>query len=142
MAENVDEIPSGEKEFSELRDLLEYPELSEEEFQELLKKASKGYGGPLPHKTYSLCPETRKIVPAVIWEKDGKVWITKRCPEGLITEVYYEDVEMYHRFKKWRFEEKKLMSFNVQNSGINCPFDCGLCKKHRSHTNLLNIVLT
>ena len=142
----ADEIPSGEKEFSELtkkvRDLIEYPELSEEEFQELLTKASRGYGGSLPHRTRSLCPETRRIVPAVIWEKDGKVWISKKCPEGLITEVYYEDVEMYHRFKEWGFEERKLMSFNVENSGINCPFDCGLCKKHHSHTNLLNIVLT
>ena len=26
--------------------------------------------------------------------------------------------------------------------GVNCFFDCGLCPRHHSHTNLLNIVLT
>ncbi|NJD98532.1 radical SAM protein [Thermococcus sp. LS1] len=145
MAESVGEVPSGEKEFEQLtrrvRDILEFPEISEEEFEEMLKNASRAYGGPLPHRTYSLCPETRKVVPALIWEKDGKVWITKRCPEGLITDVYYESVEQYYRFQKWRYDFN-LMSFNVENSGVNCPFDCGLCARHRSHTNLLNIVLT
>jgi uncharacterized radical SAM superfamily Fe-S cluster-containing enzyme len=139
-------VPTGAKEFKELvkniRDLVEYPEISEEEFEELLKKASVGYGKPLPHRTKSLCPESRKVVPAVVWEKDGKVWITKKCPEGLITELYYEDLETYERFRKWFFKEKVLETFHVNCSGANCPFECGLCKRHYSHTCLLNIVLT
>ncbi|WP_297459252.1 tetraether lipid synthase Tes [Thermococcus sp.] len=145
MAEVVGEIPSGEKEFAEstrrIRDILEFPEISEEEFEALLKKASRAYGGPLPHRTYSICPETRRIVPALVWEKDGNVWITKKCPEGMITDVYYESVEQYYRFQKWRFDFK-LKSVNVENTGVNCPLDCGLCARHRSHTSLLNIVLT
>ncbi|ASJ05392.1 tetraether lipid synthase Tes [Thermococcus barossii] len=145
MAESVGEVPSGEKEFNQLtrriRDIIEFPEISEEQFEEMLKKASRAYGGPLPHRTYSLCPETRRVVPALVWEKDGKVWITKRCPEGMITDVYYEDVEQYYRFQRWRFDFK-LMSTNVDASGVNCPLDCGLCARHRSHTSLLNIVLT
>ncbi|WP_048055198.1 tetraether lipid synthase Tes, intein-containing [Pyrococcus sp. NA2] len=146
MAEAVGEIPSGEKEFEEstkhVREIIEFPEITEEEFYELLKNASRGYGSPLPHRTYSLCPETRRVVPAVVWEKDGKVWITKKCPEGMVTDLYYEDVELYYRFSRWKFEEKKLFSVNVENTGVNCPFDCGLCARHRSHTSLLNIVLT
>ncbi|GAB6102990.1 radical SAM protein [Thermococcus atlanticus] len=145
MAETVGEIPSGEKEFEELtrrvKNIIEFPEISEKEFDEMIKKASRGYGGPLPHKTYSLCPETRRVVPALVWEKDGKVWITKKCPEGMITDVYYESVDQYYRFQRWKYDFN-LMSFNVENSGVNCPFDCGLCARHRSHTNLLNIVLT
>lgn len=146
MAETMGEVPSGEKEFEQLtrkvRDIIEFPEISEEEFHELLKNSNVGYGTSLPHRTYSLCPETRKVVQAVIWEKDGNVWISKKCPEGIITDLYYEDVEMYRHFKKWRFTEKKLLSFNVENSGLNCPFDCGLCARHLSHTSLLNVVLT
>ncbi|WP_010477212.1 tetraether lipid synthase Tes, intein-containing [Thermococcus zilligii] len=146
MAENLGEIPSGEKEFAEstkrVRDIVEFPEISEEEFYSLLEKASRAYGGDLPRRTHSLCPETRRIVPALVWEKDGKVWITKKCPEGMITDLYYEDVELYHRFSEWRWERKELYSTNVENSGMNCPLDCGLCPRHRSHTNLLNIVLT
>uniref|UniRef100_UPI002616B4A8 tetraether lipid synthase Tes n=1 Tax=Thermococcus sp. TaxID=35749 RepID=UPI002616B4A8 len=145
MAENVGEIPSGEKEFEELtrklRDIVEFPEISEEEFNEMLKKASRVYGGPLPHRTYSICPETRRIVPALVWEKDGKVWISKKCPEGMVTDLYYESVEQYYRFQRWKYDFK-LKSVNVENTGVNCPFDCGLCARHRSHTSLINIVLT
>ena len=146
MAENIGEIPSGEREFAEstkkIRDIVEFPEISEEEFEEMLKAASRAYGSPLPHRTYSLCPETRRVVPALVWEKDGKVWITKKCPEGTITDLYYESVEAYNRFRKWFWSRKKLYSANVENTGSNCPFDCGLCSRHRSHTSLINIVLT
>ncbi|WP_457742011.1 tetraether lipid synthase Tes [Thermococcus sp.] len=145
MAENLGEIPSGEKEFEQLtrklRDIVEFPEISEEEFNEMLRKASRVYGGPLPHRTYSICPETRKIVPALVWEKDGKVWISKKCPEGMVTDLYYESVEQYYRFQRWKYDFK-LKSVNVENTGVNCPFDCGLCARHRSHTSLINIVLT
>ncbi|WP_148883221.1 tetraether lipid synthase Tes [Thermococcus aciditolerans] len=145
MAESVGEVPSGEKEFAEstrrIRDIIEFPEINEEEFERMLKSASRAYGGPLPHRTYSICPETRRVVPALIWENDGKVWITKRCPEGIITDVYYESVDQYYRFQKWKFDFK-LMSTNVENTGVNCPFDCGMCARHLSHTNLINIVLT
>ncbi len=139
-------VPTGAREFKELtkevKELIEYPEISEEEFNQMLKKASVGYGKDLPHRTKSLCPETRKVVDAVVWEKNGKVWITKRCPEGLITELYYEDVNTYQRFKKWLFSKKVLKTYHIDSSGSNCPFECGLCRRHYSHTCLLNIVLT
>jgi len=130
------------KQSEHAEELVELPELSGEEFERMLSRASVGYGGDLPHRTYSICPETRKVVPALIWERDGKVWITKRCPEGLVTDLYYEDVETYRRFQKWRYEWGRLKTRNVENTGINCPFDCGLCARHRSHTCLINIVLT
>jgi len=146
MAQVVDNVPSGEKEFEELtrkvKDIVEFPELDDAQFSEMMKKASRGYGGPLPHRTWSLCPETRRVVPALVWEHDGKVWITKKCPEGVITDLYYESVEQYYRFQKWKWEEKELFSVNVENSGVNCPLDCGLCARHRSHTSLINLVLT
>ena len=139
-------VPTGAKEFkyllNQVKDVVKYPEITEEEFEELLKTATVGYGNPLPHRTKSLCPESKEVVPAVVWEKDGKVWITKKCPEGLITELYYEDVKTYERFRKWLFKEKVLENYHVDRSGANCPFDCGLCKRHYSHTCLLNIVVT
>ncbi len=141
-------VPTGAKEFKYLTskikedDLVKYPEITEKEFEELLRKASVGYGKPLPHRTKSICPESRKVVPAVVWEKDGKVWITKKCPEGLITELYYEDLETFERFRRWQFRGKVLKNYHVEKSGANCPFECGLCKRHYSHTCLLNIVVT
>ena len=32
-------------------------------------------------ETQSLCPECLKILSATIFERDNKVWITKKCPE-------------------------------------------------------------
>jgi len=143
--ENAGETPSGEKEFAQstkhIREIIEHPEISEEEFREMLKSAPFGYTKGLPYKTYSICPETRSIVQALVWEKNGMVWITKKCPEGMLTEVYYEDADMFKRFSRWTYDWK-LTSFNVENTGANCPLDCGLCQRHYSHTSLLNIVLT
>ncbi len=145
MKEVIGEIPTGEKEFAQstkhVRELIEYPELSEEELEERLKNVHYGYSSGLPYKTFSLCPESRKLVQSLVWEEDNKIWIAKKCPEGLITELYYEDAQIFKKFMKWAYDWK-LSSYNVENTGMNCPFDCGLCLRHRSHTSLLNIVLT
>ncbi len=145
MKEAVGEIPNGEKEFAQsakhARELIKYPELTEEELGERLRNVHYGYSSGLPYKTFSLCPESRRLVQALVWEEDNKIWIAKKCPEGLITEVYYEDSYLFKKFMKWAYDWK-LSSYNVENTGINCPFDCGLCHRHRSHTSLLNIVLT
>lgn len=145
MKEVIGEIPSGEKEFAQstkhVRELIKYPELTEDELEERLKNVHYGYSSGLPYKTFSLCPESRKLVQALVWEENDKIWIAKKCPEGLITEVYYEDSYLFKKFMKWAYDWK-LSSYNVENTGMNCPFDCGLCLRHRSHTSLLNIVLT
>ncbi len=143
--EALEEIPTGEKEFAQaskhVREVIEYPKMTEEELEERLKNVNYGYKSGLPYKTFSLCPESRKIVQSLVWEEKGKIWLAKKCPEGLITEVYYEDAYLFKKFMKWAYEWK-LSSYNVENTGVNCPFDCGLCLRHRSHTSLLNIVLT
>ena len=143
--EEIGEVPSGEKESIEsakkIRELVEFPEINEKEFSKLIEKSGGTYGSELPHKTHSICPETREIVPAVVWEKDNKIWITKKCPKEIITDLYYEDADTYNRFKELRYDWK-LKSHNVENTGVNCPLDCGLCSRHKSHTSLLNIALT
>jgi len=48
----------------------------------------------LPKTIDSLCPDCRKIIPALLYEKDGKVLMTKECPEhGVIDDVFFSDVE-------------------------------------------------
>ncbi len=93
-------------------------------------------------KTRSLCPECLKILRATIFERDEKVWIKKTCPDhGEIVELYWGDYSMY----------KKAATTEYVGHGITnpttavekgCPFDCGLCKQHKSHTALANVVLT
>lgn len=50
----------------------------------------------LPKKTFSLCPECSKAVEATVFEKDGKVFMEKTCPEhGKFSDIYWSDVKKY-----------------------------------------------
>lgn len=50
----------------------------------------------LPKKTHSICPECGKILEATIFEKDGKVFMEKECPEhGKFCDVYWSDASKY-----------------------------------------------
>lgn len=50
----------------------------------------------LPKKTMSLCPECSKAIEATIFEKDGKVFMEKTCPEhGTTTDIYWSDAKKY-----------------------------------------------
>jgi uncharacterized radical SAM superfamily Fe-S cluster-containing enzyme len=91
--------------------------------------------------TKSICPECNKIIPAEIFEKDGKVHIRKECPEhGKVEDLYWGSYEMYKKAHKFAHDGKGIS--NPTTSGTNCPFDCGLCPRHKSHTALANIALT
>jgi len=93
--------------------------------------------------TTSVCPECLKIIPAEIYEKKNIVWISKVCPQhGETIEKYWEDYDMYKKASKYARDGKGVHNPNVRYEGKNCPFECGLCKRHKSHTALANVVLT
>lgn len=95
----------------------------------------------LPYKTLSLCPECLKRLTAEVYEENGKVMIKKTCPEhGEFVDVYWGDVELFKKASRFSHEGRGLENPHVNNA--DCPFTCGLCKIHKSHTALLNIVLT
>jgi uncharacterized radical SAM superfamily Fe-S cluster-containing enzyme len=125
-----------------------------EEFRDLVKKVE---GIDLEDlnilkKTISLCPEctlTSDIkgmkIPALIFERNNKVWILKECPKhGIVKDLYYGDYEMYKRASEYVDPGIRLKNPEIKKpvNEINCPDDCGLCFRHKSHTNLGNIVLT
>jgi uncharacterized radical SAM superfamily Fe-S cluster-containing enzyme len=92
--------------------------------------------------TQSLCPECLKILPAEIFERDGKVWISKECPEhGRFEEIYWGDYDMYKKAVSFAHDGKGIDNPNVELTSP-CPQNCGLCKMHKSHTALGNIVVT
>jgi len=101
------------------------------------------YGDSLPHKTTSLCPECKRLIDALIYPEDGIVWMKKTCPEhGEFKEKYWESVDMYNRERKHATSPTPTENPNVEMRGANCPFDCGLCSRHKSHTALANLVAT
>lgn len=93
-------------------------------------------------KTKSFCPECMKVIEAEIVEEDGKAIIRKTClKHGKFRDIYYSDAEIYKRFDK--FAE---IGEGVQNPRTEekrgCPFDCGICPNHKSHTVLSIIDVT
>jgi len=92
-----------------------------------------------PRQTESLCPQCLKTIPATIHEQEGKVHISKECPEhGAFSDLYWGDSCQFARAENYGRPGKVLVNpRTVVERG--CPGDCGLCPDHRSHT-ILGIV--
>jgi uncharacterized radical SAM superfamily Fe-S cluster-containing enzyme len=92
--------------------------------------------------TKSICPECLKVLDATIFEDDGKVYIKKDCPEhGFFQELYWSDYDQYVRAEKLRYDGDGLN--NPRTKTVNgCPYDCGICPEHKSHTALAIIDVT
>jgi hypothetical protein len=99
--------------------------------------------GSLVRQTQSICPECNRLLPAVLLKRDGKVFLTKTCPEhGEIEELYFGSYEMYARFSRYWKDGKSVRAANVPLDVCSCPANCGLCSEHLSHTGLSNINIT
>ena len=93
--------------------------------------------------TKSLCPICLDMLDAKIFENGGKVYIIKKCPKhGVFEDLYFGDYEMYKRFERWAHDGHGIEDPVVLDDDPVCPKACGLCKIHKSHTALANIVVT
>jgi uncharacterized radical SAM superfamily Fe-S cluster-containing enzyme len=92
--------------------------------------------------TKTICPECLKVLDATIFEDDGKVYIKKECPEhGAFQEMYWSSYEQYVRAEKFRYDGDGMI--NPRTKTVNgCPYDCGICPEHKSHTALAIIDVT
>lgn len=94
-------------------------------------------------ETRSICPECLDIIPAYMFERDDKIWISKECPKhGKFEDLYWGDAAMYRKAKKWAHDGRGVDNPQVSSQDPVCPKDCGLCRLHKSHTALANIALT
>ncbi len=95
----------------------------------------------IDYLTKSLCPECLRIISARVYEENGRVMISKVCDEhGEFVDVYWGDSQMFRKAMRFAHDGKGIET-NITEYDT-CPFSCGLCWNHRSHTALLNIVLT
>jgi len=93
-------------------------------------------------QTDSICPICNLVIPANIYKEDGKVYITKTCPEhGNVTDLYWGDYEEYVRVQEFENLGVKLENPRTQVQR-GCPYDCGICPEHKSHTVLILIDIT
>jgi len=76
------------------------------------------------HKTVSLCDKCYRHIPGNVYEKDGMILMTKKCPEhGEMTSVVETDPEFYYGLQ----HSKDITSFNqvlyevTDRCQLNCP---------------------
>jgi len=87
-------------------------------------------------KTKSLCPECMEVIDAEVVEEDGKALIKKTCPRhGSFEDIYWSDVSMYRWAEKFARVGKGVQNPRTMEKR-GCPFDCGICPNHKSHTVL------
>ncbi len=85
-------------------------------------------------ETTSLCPVCLKRLKATVIDKDGEIIIEKECAEhGKFNEVYWENAELFDWAERFRRDDIQPSSFQTKTEN-GCPFDCGLCPSHISHT--------
>ncbi|HXW36825.1 MAG TPA: radical SAM protein, partial [Nitrososphaerales archaeon] len=107
---------------------------------ELRRESGKG---KFIRQTQSICPECNRILPAIVFERDDKVFMTKTCPEhGETEELYFGSYKMYAQFSRYWKDGKGTHAANVPLDVCSCPANCGLCSNHLSHTGLSNIIVT
>lgn len=93
-------------------------------------------------QTKSICPECLQPLDATIYEENNKVYITKQCPQhGKYTELYWSDYQQYLRAEKYRYDGEGLKNPRTKTE-LECPYDCGICPQHKSHTCLAIIDVT
>ena len=104
----------------------------------------EGFAGSIGFikSTQSLCPECLKVIPATVYEADGKVYITKVCSEHeRFTDLYWGDYDEY--VKVDGFNDPGVRLSNPRTQKVRgCPYDCGICTEHESHTVLALIDVT
>ncbi len=98
---------------------------------------------PVIDKTKTVCPNCKLIIDGTIYRDGDFVMIRKFCGEcGWTVEKYWEDYDMYMKMRDYNYYGRGFDNPDILNKGENCPFDCGMCERHKSHSGLVNIVIT
>ena len=75
-------------------------------------------------RTRSVCPVCLRPLPALLEEEEGKVWLSKECPDhGSFRVIVWRGMS---DFNAWRGGVPMLK----EDEGINCPGNCGICPEH------------
>jgi uncharacterized radical SAM superfamily Fe-S cluster-containing enzyme len=87
-------------------------------------------------RTESVCPRCRRLLEAEIVVRDGRVVLSRTCPEhGLFEAVVYGDAGRYLEIQ--RFDKPGEQPLERQTDVVRgCPHDCGICPEHAQHTCL------
>ena len=93
--------------------------------------------------TQSICPDCNMILDAEVFERGGRVYMSKVCPtHGECEELYFGSYDLYNKFSTYWVDGKGAHAPNVMIDKCSCPNNCGLCSNHLSHSGLANMIVT
>lgn len=76
------------------------------------------------------------MIPAEIYVENNVVYMRKSCGEhGDFKDIYMSDYRWYKRAQQYERLGNGLENPRTKRT-IGCPFDCGICNEHKSHTVL------
>lgn len=95
------------------------------------------------HDTISLCNYCYRHIPGIVYEKDDKIWITKKCQEhGEQQELVEIDPEFYYNITKSdNTEISSLMFESTNRCNLTCPH-CYQLPDNKSIDKSLDLLLS
>jgi 7,8-dihydro-6-hydroxymethylpterin dimethyltransferase len=97
----------------------------------------------LPKTVETLCPECGRLIIGRVFDWRGDVYQEKTCPEhGYCKDRVTTNTKLYLKCQQWAFQEGRGLENPQVSDATRCPFECGICNMHQSHTLLGQIDLT
>ncbi len=85
-------------------------------------------------KTESICPVCQKKLEAELTRTDGKILVTKTCPEhGAFSSTHWQSPRVFDFAEEYDFF-KHFEESNSKSSVDGCPYTCESCSGHISGT--------
>jgi len=85
-------------------------------------------------ETKSICPECQKKIDAQLAQSNGKIQITKQCPEhGGFKATHWQSTQIYNHMQKYD-QFQYLGDLNAPKNPDGCPYKCETCTEHASGT--------
>jgi hypothetical protein len=86
--------------------------------------------------TRSICPLCKRVIDAEVNIRDGRVLLSKRCPDhGRFEGLVYSDADLYLTQARYNKPGTLPLAFQTEVKD-GCPLDCGLCPEHKQHACL------
>jgi uncharacterized radical SAM superfamily Fe-S cluster-containing enzyme len=85
------------------------------------------------NSTTSLCPRCLRTLPAHHVRRNGKVYLSRTCPEHGPFEALVSSDARWYEWSRRFIRPGRAPAFTATESIHGCPYDCGFCPQHRQH---------
>ncbi len=97
---------------------------------------------PVLGRTTSLCPTCLGVAPAAVRTDGRTVYMEKSCEQhGMTKGTVWNGLEEYLSSFRFTKPGTPVASYATRESR-GCPYDCGLCPRHKQHTCLAILEVT